>query len=304
MNISRQTKRDIIDTLRVENIQWHGILDEISFLERVFNLDELPGCIEFPAGVSTSIRTEIKYYLDNPHRYDWNLYDDRRFNLIERDDETFLKFLCEMLHSIVRPDGFEVLHLLKIFNQYLALDRWEIFEIIRIGDKPIFSVRQFPQFPVNKLEIVMRELDTDYVHRKIISMESSIETNPDSAIGAAKNFVETICKTILNLKTVSFDEKNIELTKLVGDTRKQLKLLKEDVPDSAKATESIEKLLGNLGAMPEYLGQLRNKYGDGHGKDAYFKKGLQPKEARLAVNAAIALGVYLLETYLEQKTES
>jgi hypothetical protein len=304
MSISKQTKRNIIDTLRVENIQWHGSLDEISFLERVFNLDELPGFIESPWGVSNNIRTEIKYHLD---KLDWDddwLYKDQRFNLIERDDETFLKFLCEMLHPIVRPDSFEVLHLVKIFNQYLALDGWEIFEIMRVGDKPIFSIRQLPQFPVNKLEIVMRELDTDYVHRKRISMESSIESNPDSAIGAAKNFVETICKTILNLEKVSFDEKNIEFTKLVGDTRKQLKLLKEDVPDSAKATESIEKLLGNLGAMPKYLGQLRNKYGDGHGKDAYFKKGLQPKEARLAVNAATALGVYLLETYLEQKTES
>lgn len=302
MNISKQTKRDIIDTLRVENIQWHGILDEISFLERVFNLDELSGYIESPLGVSHNIRTEIKDYLDNPHRYDWNLYDDRRFNLIERDDETFLKFLCEMLHPIVRPDGFEVLHLLKTFNQYLALDRWEIYEIIRIGDKPIFSVRQLPQFPVNKLEIVMRELDTDYVHRKIISMESSIESNPDSAIGAAKNFVETICKTILNKEGVEFDENNIDVSPLVKLTQKQLRLLREDVPNSAKAADSIKTLLSNLGAISKFLEEIRNGYGDGHGKDAYFK-GLQPKEARLAVNAATALGVYLLETYLEQQTE-
>lgn len=303
MNISKQTKRDIIDNLRVENIQWHGILDEISFLERVFNLDELPGYIEFPAAVSTSIRTEINYYLDNPHRYDWNLYNDQRFNLIDRDDETFLKFLCEMLHPIVRPDAFEVLHLLKTFNQYLALDGWEIFEIMRVGDKPRFSVRQLPQFPVNKLEIVMRELDTDYVHRKIISMESSIESNPDSAIGAAKNFVETICKTILNKEGIEFDEKNIDVSPLVKLTQKQLRLLREDVPNSAKAADSIKTLLSNLGAISKFLEEIRNGYGDNHGKDAYFK-GLQPKEARLAVNAATALGVYLLETYLEQQTES
>jgi hypothetical protein len=303
MNISKETKKNIIDTLRVENIQWHGTLDEISFLERVFNLDELPGFIESPWGVSHNIRTEIKYYLDNPHRCDWDIFDDQRFNLIDRDDETFLKFICEMLHPIVRPDGFEVLHLLKTFNQYLSLDGWEIYEIMPIGNKPIFSVRQLPQFPINKLEIVMRELDTDHVHRKITSMESSIESHPDSAIGSAKNFVETICKTILKKEGIHFNEKTIDVSGLVKLTQKQLKLVREDVPDSTKAADTIKTLLSNLGAISKYLEEIRNGYGDGHGKDAYFK-GLQPKEARLTVNAAIALGVYLLETYLEQQTES
>jgi hypothetical protein len=302
MNISKETKKNIIDNLRVENIQWHGSLDEISFLERVFNLDELTGYIDFPAGVSTSIRTEINYYLNNPHRYDWNFYDDQRFNLIERDDETFFKFLCEMLHPIVRPDAFEVLHLLKTFNQYLALDRWEIFEIMRIGDKPIFSVRQLPHFPLNKSEIVMQELDTARVRQTITSMESDIESNPESAIGAAKNFVETICKTILNLEEVPFNEKTIDVTGLVKLTQKQLKLVREDVPNSTKAADAIKTLLSNLGAISKYLEEIRNGYGNGHGKDAYFK-GLKPKEARLTVNAATALGVYLVETYLEQQTE-
>jgi hypothetical protein len=199
MNISKQTKRDIIDTLRVENIQWHGILDEISFLERVFNLDELPGYIDFPGAVSTNIRTEIKYSLDNPHRCDWNFYDDQRFNLIERDDEIFLKFLCEMLHPIVRPDGFEVLHLLKTFNQYLALDKWEIFEIIRIGDKPIFSVRQLLQFPVDKLE----RMDDSEITKLITKGESAeLEFKSSARWDIQENKKNKVMEEVI-LKTVA-----------------------------------------------------------------------------------------------------
>jgi len=49
-------------------------------------------------------------------------------------------------------------------------------------------------------------------------------------------------------------------------------------------------------AIANSLAQLRGQFGTGRGKDAAFT-GLRPRHARLAVNAAATLGVFLFETH-------
>ena len=42
MRISEITRRNIFDTLRVENVNWAGRLDEPDFLSRIFDLEQMP----------------------------------------------------------------------------------------------------------------------------------------------------------------------------------------------------------------------------------------------------------------------
>ena len=109
--------------------------------------------------------------------------------------------------------------------------------------------------------------------------------------------VETICKTILEKRGVSTDDK--ELPKLVRTTAKELALLPEAVPDKAKGSEVIRRLLSNLNQVAQGMAELRNLYGTGHGR-AGRVKGIQPRHARLAVGAAATLATFLLETHLER----
>lgn len=50
------------------------------------------------------------------------------------------------------------------------------------------------------------------------------------------------------------------------------------------------------------MSELRNAYGDGHGKTKSFKS-LSSRYARLAVGAAITVVYFLWETYEERKTD-
>ena len=66
--------------------------------------------------------------------------------------------------------------------------------------------------------------------------------------------------------------------------------------NTAESGESIKRLLSNLGAIGQGLGELRNLYGTGHGPDGKAK-GLSARHARLATGAAATLAAFLLETH-------
>jgi hypothetical protein len=80
----------------------------------------------------------------------------------------------------------------------------------------------------------------------------------------------------------SHDEKIPHLVKM---TREVLKLLPDDIPDSAKGAETIKRVLGSLGTVAQGIAELRSLFGTGYGKEGKAK-GLSPRHARLAVGFA------------------
>ncbi|NJR38777.1 MAG: abortive infection family protein [Leptolyngbyaceae cyanobacterium CSU_1_4] len=295
MSISETTRRNIVDFLRVEKVVWRGRLDAINFLERIFNLKELP---------STDGRFREAYediwkhtVINDDWESDW-VYDYAPFDLLRGSDKDFLNFLCEMIHPIVRADAKEVEHLVGLFNDSLRCEGWELIETISLGGRPVFSARQNIGIPGVTLEVVTNVLNTDYVMQQVNRMQSEVGNDPTLAIGTAKEFVETVCKSILNERLITYDEK-LELQPLVKLTCQELGLVGKDISASVRAAETIRKLLNNFAVIAQCLAELRNPYGTGHGKGSNFR-GLQPRHARLAVNAAQTVGVFLFETHLEK----
>jgi len=129
-------------------------------------------------------------------------------------------------------------------------------------------------------------------------MERAIHDDPWLAIGTAKELVETTCKTILNDRGKAINP-GWEFMDLVKETRKELRLIPEDIPDAAKASATIRRLLSNLATIVQGLAELRNPYGTGHGPEGKAR-GLQARHARLAVGAASTLATFLFETHQER----
>jgi hypothetical protein len=203
-----------------------------------------------------------------------------------------------MIHPIVRIDQSEVNRLLQIFNENLKEDNYEIVEKTKISGRPIFVGRlkiTGKESLQNKGSDLKRILNAEYVTQQINLMESSIDNSPHISIGLAKELIETCCKSIFEDKNISYD-KNWDLPKLMKETTKLLKLTPEDIPNEAKAASSIKQILGSLSSVVQGIGEIRNEYGSGHGKDGKFK-GLQPRHAKLAVGASTTLAIYLLETH-------
>ncbi|MFD2164508.1 abortive infection family protein [Paradesertivirga mongoliensis] len=294
--ITQQTRRNIFDFIQVEDIWWSGRLEETDFLSRVFDLENMES---FDSRFSNAAGDIWQHRVNNPNDWDDNwIFTDARFKLLDCDDSVFLNFLCEMVHPLVRSDSSEVSKLVQLFNENLTEDNFEIVEKTRISGKPIF---------VGRIKIAGREslqkkgadikeiLNADYVSQQINLMESSIENAPHVSIGLAKELIETCCKSILNELKETYD-KNWDLPKLMKETTKLLKLTPDDIPNEARAASSIKQILGSLSSVVQGIGEVRNEYGSGHGKDGKFR-GLQPRHAKLAVGAASTLAVYLLETH-------
>ncbi len=303
MEISEITRRNIFDALRVQNVNWAGRLDEPEFLARIFDLEQMPS---YDSRFRNAAGDIWQHRINN---YDWDdywVFTDRRFNLLRCDDETFLRFLCEVIHPVVRGDAQEAEQLRQLFNQFLVADGFEIIERSRISGHQVFAARRMiEQVPLGvSLAKKQKVFNAEYLSQQITRIEASIPHDPDLAIGTSKELVETCCKTILQERSVQFDG-NWDLPKLVKATYKELKLTPDDIPDAAKAADAIRRLLSNLATVTQGLAELRNLYGTGHGKSA-TSRGLTPRHAKLAAGAATTLAVFLFETHearSEQETK-
>ncbi len=298
--ISELTRRNIFDYIQAENINWCGRLDEIDFLSRIFDLDSLPST----DGRFSSASGDIwQHRINNPQDWQDNwVFTDKRFNLLKCDDSILLRFLCEMIHPIVRLDSSEVTRLIQIFNENLKEDDYEIVEKTKISGKPVFAGRQRitgQESIQRKNKQLMEKFNAEYLSQQINLMESAIEKAPHVAIGTAKELIETCCKSILNERGKEIN-KNWDLLDLSRETNKELQLLPMDVPEERKASKTIKSILGSLTMVVQGISELRNDYGSGHGKKAEFQ-GLNPRHAKLAVGAATTLAIFLLETHEVRK---
>jgi Abortive infection C-terminus len=141
--------------------------------------------------------------------------------------------------------------------------------------------------------------NANHLAEQIRRLESSIETDPSLAIGTAKELIETCCKTILAERGKPVDG-TPDVSTLTKQTMKELRLVPEGIPDSARGSDVIKRLLSNLGTIGNGLAELRGLYGTGHGKHG-TATGLSARHAKLAVGAASTLTVFLFATHTETK---
>lgn len=291
--ISKQTRNNIFDILKIESIDWAGSLSEADFLNRIFDLEKLPSEDYRFNNMAEDL------WQHRVNNYDWEMdwvYCDKRLDLTGCDDAIFLQFLCEMLHPVVRPDTTVVYQLQQNFNECLKEDGFELIEKMKLAGHPIFVARNRIIIAGEKQKNdIINNISEEYVSKQINLMETAIDTVPHLAIGIAKELIETICKTILTERNKPVD-KSWDLLKLLKETNKELKLTPNDIPDEAKASSTIKSILGSLSNVVQGISELRNSYGSGHGKDAKFR-GLGPRHAKLAVGAASTLAIFLLETH-------
>jgi hypothetical protein len=301
MRISQITRRDIVDAILVEQINWSGRMEEAEFLSRLYNLAGLPSDdsrFENASGDIWQHRVNNSDW-DN----DWVFYDSR-FSLMNGDDEAFLAFLCETIHPVVRSDPIEAERICQLYNQYLRNDGFQIVEKTRLSGKPVY-VGRFVGVgitpAVSAAKVTLGGTDPGYLFQQITRMEAAVGNDPALAIGTAKELVETCCKTILEERSVTF-RKSADIPELIKLTAKVLELTPDDIPDKAKAVDTIRRLLSNLGTISQGIAELRNHYGTGHGKAA-GAKGLGTRHAKLAVGAASTLAVFLAETHNERSRD-
>lgn len=295
--ISQVTRRDIFDYIRTDGGPWSGRIDEIAFLARLYDLEELPSTDSRFATASGDIH---QHRVNN---YDWDddwVFHDRRFKLGSGPDEVLLGFLAQMVHPVVQPDTERAAKIVEELNKLLAPDGWMLKEHKQMSGRPVYAPARIGTGAgpaVSFAHETAARIDAEYISQQVTRMEGAVDTDPELAIGTAKEFVESICKTILDERDATY-AKTDDLPALVRKTTKVLQLTPDDIADTAKAAEIIKRMLMNLGTIVQGSAELRNAYGTGHGKSkTQARQRLRPRHARLAVGAAATLGTFLYETH-------
>ena len=295
--ISQVTRRDIFDYLRSEGVPWWGRLSEVAFLARIYDLEALP---------STDRRFKTADADIRQHRvvnYDWDddwVFDDPRFRLTNGPDEVLLGFLAQMVHPVVQPNTDRAAEVVLALNDLLAPDGWMLKRHTQMSGRPVYAPTRTgtgDMAAVSFAHETAARIDAEHISQQVTRMEGAVDTEPDVAIGTAKEFIESICKTILDERGEPYGRRD-DLLALTRKTTKVLQLSPDDVASTARAAETIKRMLMNMAALVQGSAELRNAYGTGHGKSkseaGYL---LEPRHARLAVGVAATLGVFLYETH-------
>ncbi len=297
--LPRQVRVNVLDGLRLENLAWHGELDDVEFLSRLFDLQQMPSTDSRFKDAAGDI-WQHRHNNDDWER-DW-VFTDSRFQLVDGPADKFLRFLCEVVHPVVRPDRDEALKLVVSFNELLRPAGWDLYEEERIAGRPRFSYRQVrgnSSHAVLRAKTVADALNAGWMAKEIERLENAIERDPALAIGTAKELIETCCKSILTKRGVGFT-KSEDLGELTKKVAKELQLVPEGITDETKGAENIRLVLRNLTQLTNNLAQLLGLYGTGHGRHGQHR-GLQPRHARLAVASAVAFIDFVSETFLHRQ---
>ncbi|WP_237059633.1 abortive infection family protein [Loktanella sp. M215] len=297
--IGERTRAAILDEMRARETVWHGALNEIAFLSRIFNLTSLPSHDSRFQNAQQDIWQHCINNFDWPQ--DW-VYSDPRLRLYAADEDIFLTFICEVLHPIVRKDDLEQDALARAFNGHLRADGWELVEDAIIDGRPAYV----PQLKVHalggsvqRIKAVAATLNSDTLYEDLRRLERIGDSEPGEAIALAKEIVESCCKLILDDRRVEYSEK-AEIPELLKLLRNEIKIMTDGIDESARGANEIIGILTSLGNIAHSLAPLRNAYGKGHGRGREFK-GLQPRHARLAIGAASTFVDFVLDRHLSQR---
>lgn len=189
-------------------------------------------------------------------------------------------------------EAYENLQQFWIFIQAKFPTYQERREYIDAELKPIIEIFEKESIAPSDTTISteLARFGLKYVNETWQKALSRVGTDPDGAITAARTLLEDVCKHILDEKGIAYVG-TYDLPKLYYQVSKSIELA-----PNQHANDLIKKVLGGCQVIVTGVGELRNKFGDAHGKG---KAGLKPDllHARLAVNLAGTMATFLLESW-------
>jgi len=186
--ITEVTRRAIADFLSTSPIHWAGRLSDEDFLARIYDLTSMPSTDSRMRDAAGDI---WQHRVNNPEDWedDWVFYDTR-FNLLCAPDKDFLRFLCETVHPVVRPEAEKARNLVAAYNRELAADGWSLIEVRQISGRPVFA----PQKIGRRAEVFEEPTGWQEVDRQVQEMRLRLDTAQSEVQFQA---VGLLCREIL-----------------------------------------------------------------------------------------------------------
>jgi hypothetical protein len=142
-------------------------------------------------------------------------------------------------------------------------------------------------------ERIAQLTDWDGVQRACRAALDKVIADPDGAITAARTMLESVCKHICDERGVTY-EAGWDLSRLYKAAASAMNL----APDQ-HAEQVIKQILSGVTSVVGGLAALRNSMSDAHGRGKR-SVGPAPRHAKLAVNSALAVAGFLIDTHVER----
>lgn len=246
----------------------------LRYIDTVFTNAGIGADLEHIPNVGGQRRTLVEQYYVTLNLQDWNdamLLKRALEDILSSGNTSYSEWLPPVIKNL-KKDGWEYEESSGSLR-YVAKTRG----LIQVGQ-------------------IAEKMNADYLSTQVDRLHHAVNSDPEAAIGGAKELVETCCKTILDEHSVTYDP-DWDVPKLTKETLKLLKLTPEDVPETARGKDAIKRLMQGLANTLGAMAEMRNEYGTGHGK-AGTSKGPKPRHAALAVGAATTMATFLFETHI------
>lgn len=124
-----------------------------------------------------------------------------------------------------------------------------------------------------------------------------VRSDPEGAVTAARTLIESVLKHIVSDLEISIEKKNPDLSQLYAAVAKRLSLSPKNHNETL-----IKGILSGCNSVVSGIGDMRNFYGDAHGKDQHSIR-LESRHAHLAVNLAGSMALFLIATFEKANKE-
>ena len=202
------------------------------------------------------------------------------------------QYFCQSQYKLFLPQWFNGIWTLDLLWSYIK-PKFDTYRERRkfLGDEfsPLLSACQGNLSALSSQNDIINDFSSSGLNECWQKMLLRVENDPSGAITMARTTTETVLKHLADKLGESYD--NDTLTSLYKKVASKLNLSPDQHNESL-----FKKILGGCSSIADGLGNLRNAYGDAHGQGA---RQVKPaiRHARLAVNAAATLCLFLLETY-------
>lgn len=139
-----------------------------------------------------------------------------------------------------------------------------------------------------------------HIEKQVESLESAVLNNSGLAFDLAKTLVESVCRTVLNERSIGFEGKD-DLPKLFKLVTGSIQFLPPAVSKESQVRKSIEKTLSGLNSVLQGICELRNQCGfSSHGSEN-SRPELESTQALLAAEAADAIVGFLYRIHQQDR---
>lgn len=198
--------------------------------------------------------------------------------------------VCDPRAYLDQPDRVTAVR--EHLNKALGADR---LAVVIVGGKAVLTERQGAGGIVEPFIRKVATLDFDTVQMEIARALPNLESDPEDAVTAACSLIEAVCRSILVELALPLPPKK-DIDGLIRAVQEPLGLSpgRTDLPSEIEA--DIRQTLGGLTSVAKGIGALRTHGGDAHGREKGFRR-IDARIARLAINAASSLALFLIETW-------